>query len=92
LAIFAADRDTPNERHDMRDDPFAQYRKSGPSFNAVTAADGRGLTLTAKDMAAFHGTAHAVIALANQHGWRVAQLRHTHPGANIASLTITPSR
>jgi hypothetical protein len=76
----------------MRDDPFAQYRESGPSFNAKTAADGRGLTLTAIDVARFHGIAHKAIEIANKHGWRVAELRHSVPGANIERLVLSPRR
>src|SRR5262249_27793469 len=59
-----SDRD-PNERTTMKADPFASYRSGGESFTATTGADGRSLVLRATDVAAFHNTAHAIIATAN---------------------------
>jgi hypothetical protein len=76
----------------MRDDPFIEFRTSQKSFDAVTGTDGRSLTLVATDVAHFHSAAHQVIALANKYGWRVTEIRHQLPGANVASITVTPAR
>jgi hypothetical protein len=76
----------------MKDDVFAAYRASTPLYDSVTADDGLTLTLRAVDVAAFHGTAHEVIALANRSHWRVHRLHHAVPGGNIAELTVSPNR
>ena len=76
----------------MRNDPFAAYRNGGASYTATTGDDGRTLQLVALDLAAFHEVAHSIIAIANASGWHVAELRHSVPGGNVASLTTTPRR
>jgi len=74
----------------MSHDPFLEFRKPQAAFDSVTAADGRGLTLRAIDLAAFHPVADAVIALASKCGWRVTRMRRHGP--NIELLTIASHR
>jgi hypothetical protein len=75
----------------VKADPFIAYRASTSAYTAATAADGRGLTLTATDdLAQFHFIADRVVEIANRNHWRVTRLHRVGP--NIETLRVEPHR